>query len=475
MALSAKRKKELAKQRKKSAKQAQKYHREQEKRAKKASEKARKKAESKSRKPSASRIEEAVNSGKTTKFRKISREEKFREEGERKIRNLRPQDFEDGYYIDEYSEKQRQERRARVIRKQEQEVIRRNKKPMTAKQVKIRRIMITAATLLLVIVIGVVLSFTVLFKTERIEVEGSSYYYDDQIIGFSNVKLQQNIFIAKMNSTPQEIIDNLAYVEDAQVDFSIPDTITITITDAVPSYYMRNGNNYLLISAKGRVLEQTATPPENLPELVCGNTTVTEPGKYLDFADPSVPEILKSVAKSLADNNFTDIRGFDVSNPSEVTFDYGGKIRVNLGVPEDIDYKLRTAQAIITKKLDPNNTGQIFGTLDVSTCSKNKMSHFIPSPTRPTTTDPTQPTTVPEGEDGYQPNDGTGNTDEWTDDSYTWTPDSNGGDAWTDDSGYADGYANNGGYGNDGGYDDAGGYGGDADSGGYDDGTGEVW
>ena len=61
------------------------------------------------------------------------------------------------------------------------------------------------------------------------------------------------------------------------------------------------------------------------------------------------------------------------------------------------------------------------------------------------------------------------------DDSYTWTPDSNGGDAWTDDSGYADGYANNGGYGNDGGYDDAGGYGGDADSGGYDDGTGEVW
>ena len=109
MALSAKRKKELAKQRKKSAKQAQKYHREQEKRAKKASEKARKKAESKSRKPSASRIEEAVNSGKTTKFRKISREEKFREEGERKIRNLRPQDFEDGYYIDEYSEKQRQD------------------------------------------------------------------------------------------------------------------------------------------------------------------------------------------------------------------------------------------------------------------------------------------------------------------------------------------------------------------------------
>ncbi len=467
MALSAKRKKELAKQRKQSAKQAQKYHREQEKRAKKSSEKARKKSESKPRKPSASRIEEAVNSGKTTKFRKISREEKFREEGERKIRNLRPQDFEDGYYIDEYSEKQRQERRAKVIRKQEQEVIRRNKKPMTARQVKIRRILIAAATLVLVVIIGVILSFTVLFKTEKIEVEGSNYYYDDQIIGFSNVKLQQNIFIAKMNSTPQAIIDNLAYVEDAKVDFAIPDTISITITDAVPSYYLKNGNNYLLVSAKGRILEQTAALPENLPELVCGNTTQTEPGKYLDFADPSIPDILKSVAKSLADNNFTDIRGFDVSNPSAVTFDYGGRIRVNLGVPEDIDYKLRTAQAIITKKLDPNNTGQIYGTLDVSTCNKNKMSRFIPSPTRPATTDPTQPTTTPEGEDGSQQGDGTGNTDEYTDNEYTWTPDTNNGDTWTDDSGYADGiYDEYGGYSEYGGYNEYGGYG---------DGTGEVW
>lgn len=465
MALSAKRKKELAKQRKKSAKEAQKYHREQEKRAKKSSEKARKKTDTKPRKPSASRIEEAVNSGKTTKFRKISREEKFREEGERKIRNLRPQDFEDGYYIDEYSEKQRQERRAKVIRKQEQEVIRRNKKPMTSKQLKIRRILIASATLVLVVIIGVILSFTVLFKTEKIEVEGSSYYYDDQIIGFSNVTLQQNIFIAKMNSTPQAIIDNLAYVEDARVDFAIPDTISITITDAVPSYYMRNGNNFLLISSKGRILEQTATQPENLPELVCGNTTETEPGKYLDFADPSIPDILKSVAKSLADNNFTDIRGFDVSDPSKVTFDYAGRIIVNLGVPEDIDYKLRTAQAIITKKLDPNNTGQIYGTLDVSTCNKNKMSRFIPSATKPTTTDPTQPTTSPEGEDGYQQGNG-GYNGELTDNEYTWTPDNNAGNGWSDDSGYA------GGNGYDGGYSDYGAYG---EYGGYGDGTGEIW
>ena len=386
MALSSKEKKELAKQRKENARQALKFHKEQEKRAKKSSSKSKKQNEDKPKKPSASKIEEAVNSGKTAKFQKISREEKFRRESEEKIRNLKPQDFEDGYYIDEFSEKQRSERRAKIIRQQETETIRRNKKPMTSKQVRMRRILITAATLIAVIAIGVILSFTVLFKTENIIVEGCSYYYDDQIISYSNVALQQNIFIAKMNSTPQEIIDNFAYVEDAKVDFNIPDTVTITITDAVPSYYMVEGNNYLLVSAKGRVLERTENKPDNIPELICGEVSGKEVGSYINFDDPTVPEILSKVAKSLADNEFTGIIGFDVTNTAEITLNYEGRIRINLGVSEDLDYKLRTAQAIIDKKLDPNHTGQVYGNLDVSTCSKNKMSRYVPAATVPQTT-----------------------------------------------------------------------------------------
>jgi len=95
MALSPKEKKELLKQRKENAKQAQKFHREQEKRAKKSSFKSKKPKDGASGKGSSSKIQEAVNSGKTAKFEKISREEKFRRESEEKIRNLKPRDFED--------------------------------------------------------------------------------------------------------------------------------------------------------------------------------------------------------------------------------------------------------------------------------------------------------------------------------------------------------------------------------------------
>lgn len=392
--ISSKKKRELAKQRKEAARQAQKYHKEQKKRAKKSSDATQQVKLPKRKKPSGSKIEEAVNSGRTAKFEKISREEKFRRESEERIRNLKPQDFEDGYYIDEYSEKKRSERRAKVIRKQEQEVIRRNKKPLTPKQARNRRIIIAVAILLTVLVVGAVLSLTVLFKTEKIDIEGDEYYYEDQIIAFSNVSLQQNIFLAAIGGTPQEIVKNLPYVEDAKIGFAVPDTVTIKITNALPSYYVKDGDKYLIISSKGRVLDTETEEPENAAELICNDYKNKEVGSYIEFEDKAVPDILESVANSLKANGLDNIKAFDVTDTSAITIDYAGRIKINIGVAEDIDYKIKTAAAIITQKLDPNNTGQIYGTLDVSTSSKNKMSHYKPAETtpatEPSTTEPAQ-------------------------------------------------------------------------------------
>lgn len=379
--ISSKDRKQIEKQRKNAAKEAHKYHKEQEKKAKKSS--------SSTKKRSTSKIEQAVNSKKTIKFENISREEKFRRESEKKIRNLKPRDFEDGYYIDEYSERKKQERRAKEIHEQESEIIHKNTKPLTAKQIRIKRIIISASIFLVVLTIGVILSLTVLFKTEKIVVEGGDqYYYDEQIIGFSNVKLQQNIFIAKMNSTPEAITKNLAYVEEAKVSFSIPDTVIIKVTDAVPSYVINIDGSYLVISAKGRILDKVPENKDKLPELTCGELTSTNIGDFVSFNDENIADILEDVSASLIANEVDNITGFDVTDSSNITLLYDNRITINLGLPDDVDYKIRTAMAIISEKLDPNNTGTVSGTLDVSTCNTNKMSHYKPD-------DSVSPTVIP--------------------------------------------------------------------------------
>ena len=424
MALDSKEKKELAKRRKEAAKQAQQYHKNKNKQKKESAKKEKSqkgktkkektKKEKTKPKKSVSKIEEAVNSGKASNYENISREEKFMRESEERIRNLKPQDFEDGYYIDEYAEKQRQKKRLKIIRKQEREVIKRNKKPMTSKQVRKRRIIITASIFLAVIVIGVILSLTVLFKTEKIDIEGDEYYYDNQIIGFSNVSLQQNIFIAALNSTPDKISEKLPYVEKAEIGVAIPDTVTIKITNAVPSYAVKDGSEFLIISSKGRILERTAQNAKGLTELVCSEVENKEPGSYLTFSDSNVSDILETVASSLSENGVDKVTALDIKNLNEITFNYDNHITVKLGLPEDLNYKIRTAMKIINEKLDPNKTGAIYGTLDVSTCAKNKMSHYKPADTEPPTTVPattnpseaTQETTLDQNGNAY--NNGTG-------------------------------------------------------------------
>lgn len=388
-----------AEQRRENGRQPQRSRREREKQNKRTSAKSHRQNGSKSK------IKDAVNARSARQRRErrenLSREEKYRRDAKKKIRNLQAQDHEDGYYVDEYAEKKRQERRARQIRRQENEIIRRNKKPLTAKQIRIRRIVISASIFALVLLIGVTLSLTVLFKTENIVVEGDSYYGEDQIVAFSNVTENQNIFIGSWNSTPEEIVANLTYIESAQIGFSIPDTIVISVQNAVPAYAVKDGDGYLIVSSKGRILDTTPTKTDDLVELKCGEIKNKTKGAYIDFGDDSVSEILHSVAQSFADNGIDKITAFDISNLSEIIIDYDGRIHINIGLPEDIDYKIKTAFTIINEKLDPNKTGLIAGTLDVSTCNKNKISRYKPSPTMPTTVPASsQPTTAPDYGDG---------------------------------------------------------------------------
>ena len=203
--LTSKERKSLEKQRKNAAKHAEKYHKEKAKQDKRAKKSPNPKKEQQKKAPK-SKIEEAFLKQKEEQksqrqVENMSREEKFRRKGKAKIKNLKPKDYDDGYYVDEFGEKQKQDKRAKEIRAQEREVIRRRKKSLTSTQIKHRRIALYSSIFAAVLIIGVILSLTVLFKTEKIEVVGDKYYDEKQIIAFSGVEYQENIFMGAMYNT----------------------------------------------------------------------------------------------------------------------------------------------------------------------------------------------------------------------------------------------------------------------------------
>lgn len=141
----------------------------------------------------------------------------------------------------------------------------------------------------------------------------------------------------------------------------------------------------------------------NYPVLSSSSLKNTTVGEYVSYSDENVPVILEEISDSLSKNEFKGITGIDVTNTANIELVYDNRIAVVIGLPEDIDYKIRTAMAIITEKLDPNKTGAIYGTLDVSSCSTTKTSRFNPNETIAVTTAPVGTTIASQAADNTSP------------------------------------------------------------------------
>lgn len=328
-------------------------------------------------------------------------------------------EYGDGFFVDETKK-----RRAYVAKRQ-REKQKKQKAPLSPRRRKIRHIVTYSLIFAVVLTIGVVLSLTVLFKTEKIKVEGNSLYEEEKIIQLSGVQMEENIFLAKFNATPQKIIDALPYIENARVDFKIPDTITITVKNAEAAYVIISNNQYFKISAAGRILEISDRNIDNLPIILGSDIKDTQVGQYVEFSDKNINKILKEINSCVDKNNYEGINYIDVTDTANISVIYDNRILIKIGLPEDIEYKLKTAMTIITQKLDGEGEAKASGTLDVSKCNSTKKSYFkdgtVPSlaalPTEATQPQTSQPATTQSTTDF-----------EKTDDDYEWIPSDGGGD-----------------------------------------------
>ena len=329
-------------------------------------------------------------------------------------------DDTNNFYVDEHRERRNRDRRD----SQEKKELRKTetRKPLSPLQRRLIRILSTAAIITVVLIVGVVLSLTVLFKTQVYEVTGLTKYSETEIIDACGIGKGQNIFLAPKRSAEKRIKKEFPYVEEAHVGFRIPDTIKIGIVEAVEGYMIKaSDTEYLVISTKGRILDRINNKNAyNLPIFIGPKPVTGEPGDYVSYEDDTVVEMIDSITQTFADNGYQGITEIDATNMADITFTYQDRIKVKLGIPEDIDYKVRTAMTIIEENIDKKDSEGVTGVLDVSRCNTTRRSYFNEGPIDPTqaptqnpSQDPSQPSTTPTEAEG----------------EYTWTP---------DDSGYYD-------------------------------------
>ncbi len=99
------------------------------------------------------------------------------------------------------------------------------------------------------------------FNVEKIEVVGSSYYTEEEVIGMSQAKVDTNIFFELNRS---EIKDNLLkdpYFTGIKFKYRLPSTVIIDVSERKEVAAMPYGDSYIVVDSEGIYLRKTEVEP----------------------------------------------------------------------------------------------------------------------------------------------------------------------------------------------------------------------
>lgn len=208
--------------------------------------------------------------------------------------------------------------------------------------------------------IMLVLSTTLLFNVENVNVTGASNYTAEEIIDASGIKAGDNLVRTASDRMASRIEEKLVYVENAEITRAFPDTLVINVEASVPAANFLCDKYVLLISSTGKVLEQLGEPKAGLL-----NFTGTDPkdgllpGDVFESADEHKTTVINELMDYYAKRSEKSekVTLIDVSDRSNISYTYDDRIVVKLGTVNDIDYKMDFSRKIVTTQIGERTQG----------------------------------------------------------------------------------------------------------------------
>ena len=273
----------------------------------------------------------------------------------------------------------------------------RKKRKVTRATLRRRRILrrLTAFALLLCVIgAGIYLTMTMLFRINSIQVQTPDGKQVTEIAGYSadsilqrmGVQLEENIFSFEPGEKAAVLEQNFPLLGSIKVIRDYPNTVVVQVTEAVPAYAVQNGNKWLVISDKWKILSEESTQPEGRCTLYGGKLQDTTPGQgfwFVDDADAASAsgsetaesestvstendrmEALRTLRSKLEEYGLSqDVTRLEVADTEQLAFLYQDRISVLLGTLNDLDYKLDRARYVLTnadgKGCGPTDTGRL--------------------------------------------------------------------------------------------------------------------
>lgn len=251
----------------------------------------------------------------------------------------------------------------------------RKKAPKTSFGRKLKKVTFYFGLLSIIVFIGVLLSLTVLFKIDTVEVAGDTRYDKNDIASECTIKKGENLLLADAKSCKEKIEKEFPYIEEVSIDKRIPSKIIVNVKEAAVSGVIElDDNMYAVVSDKAKVLDIVESPLDGYAIIKGTNIKTANKSEYLSLADDHLRYAFQDLMEVLKKYDFHNITEIDLINFLNISITYEDRVKILLGSDDSLDYKLQTANEIIKNKL--NSTER--GVLDLSVVSEDGHSYFMP-------------------------------------------------------------------------------------------------
>ncbi len=231
------------------------------------------------------------------------------------------------------------------------------RRALRQKRIRRRRAFIALwVTLILLLLTGLVLCLTVLFPIEKVTASGSKLYTEQQIVRYSGLNAEDNLFSFSREKTVNRLREKLPYVDSAKFELVLPDTVKIKVTDAKEHFAFQKGNSFFVVSTSGYVLKKTNELEPEIPNIlgIEGSFKVAQKAAYKDDKKQQMLE----TTLSLLEENEVSTQWIDLSDPLDIKVKVANRFVVRLGASSELEGKIRHLAGMI-KSMDEESTGNI--------------------------------------------------------------------------------------------------------------------
>lgn len=216
--------------------------------------------------------------------------------------------------------------------------------------------------LLICVIAAAVAARFIFFKMRTVEVVGAEHYAPEQIVSASGAEIGSNLVFVSKSGMTRGIFAELPYVSEVRINRKLPDTLVITVSETYAAAYVAEGGVYWLIDPSGKILERCLERPSGVMEITGATPLMPTVGSKVDFGEESELRLgtFVTAVEALERTGFiSEVQSIDLSGVYDLSVRCCNRFNVELGAPEELDYKLEYLDAIINDKLRPNQKGSI--------------------------------------------------------------------------------------------------------------------